>query len=333
MKVLAIIPARSGSRSIPDKNIQSLHGKPLLAYSIEHALESDEVNRIILSTDSEYYAKIARSFGAEVPFLRPSEISSDESKDYQVFTHTLSWLKENENYQPDIVVHLRPTSPFRRKGDIDAMVRILKNNVGWDCIRSVTMHKESAFKMWFLRDGLLSPVVNFKPSLELYNEPRQKLEPTYIQNACIDVVRYSTIVQKRSMTGNVIGSYVMNYFGDIDEWRDFNKAKRLDYLLLVNKVFCIDIDGVIAALSPGNDYNLAIPLVENINRINKLFDNGNKIILFTARGSMTHIDWRSVTEKQLKKWNVKYHQLKFEKPAADYYIDDRMLDLNDINFT
>ena len=98
-----------------------------------------------------------------------------------------------------------------------------------------------------------------------------------------------------------------------------------------NKVFCFDIDGVIASITPNAEYNAATPIKENIKIINKLFDNGNKIILFTARGSTTGIDWRQTTESQMKEWGVRYDELKFGKPSADYYIDDKMLSLKDLS--
>ena len=106
MNILAVIPARSGSKSVKNKNIRLIDGKPMLAYSIEHALKSRLINRVILSTDSEKYAEIGRQFGAEVPFIRPAEFATDTSLDIDVFRHALLWLKENENYEADIVVQL-----------------------------------------------------------------------------------------------------------------------------------------------------------------------------------------------------------------------------------
>src|SRR5687768_2663157 len=115
--VLALIPARGGSKRIPRKNIHLVAGKPMIAYSIEQALQTPEITRVIVSTDDEEIAAIARSWGAEVPFLRPAEISQDLSTDLEVFTHALFWLAEHENYHPAICVHLRPTHPVRRIED------------------------------------------------------------------------------------------------------------------------------------------------------------------------------------------------------------------------
>ena len=145
MEVCAIIPARSGSKSVPHKNIRQMAGKPMLAYSIEHALKSEKINRVIVSTDSEQYAQIARSYGAEVPFLRPEEYATDTALDYDVFLHALTWLQEKEGYEPDLVVQLRPTYPIRMISDLDAMIDRLWEQKEADAIRSD--HKAS-FSGW-----------------------------------------------------------------------------------------------------------------------------------------------------------------------------------------
>lgn len=336
MKILAIIPARSGSKSIPHKNIRSLSGKPLLAYSIEHAIKSEMINRVIVSTDSEQYAEIARSFGAETPFLRPKEISQDNSNDREYFIHALAWLKENENYVPEICVQLRPTHPIRKVEDIDAMIQLMTDNPDADSVRSVVKNETyTPYKMWFLtKDNELKPIITETDIPEPYNQPRQALPETYFQNASVDVIRTSTILDKNSLSGDKILGYVMDEEYDIDNEKEFERAQiRLMELKSADaepKTYCFDIDGVIASITPGNDYSLAAPLPENIKKINRLYESGNKIILFTARGTMTKIDWCETTIKQMKDWGVKYHQLQFGKPAADFYIDDRNLDINRI---
>ena len=146
-KILAIIPARSGSKSVPHKNIRLINGKPMLAYSIEHAKKSKYINRIILSTDSENYAEIGKEYGAEVPFLRPDEYATDTALDIDVFYHCLDFLKKEEGYIPDIVVQLRPTYPIRNVDDIDAMIELLLENPEADSVRSIAPAKEIAYKM------------------------------------------------------------------------------------------------------------------------------------------------------------------------------------------
>ena len=338
-KVIAIIPARSGSKSIPDKNIRSLHGKPLMAYSIEHAKASRYIDRVIVSTDSSQYANTAKKYGAEAPFLRPPEISQDDSLDIELFQHALDWLKCNENYLPDICVHLRPTHPVRNIIDIDNMIELLINDPMADSIRSVIKNKTVIpYKMWFF-DGdskRLTPIISDSSLPEAYNTPRQYLPSTYFQNASVDIVRTHTLLHKGSMNGDVILGYVMDEEFDIDYDADF---KRVEKHLVENefkagvstgKRYCFDIDGVLASLTPGNNYSEASPIKENIELVNSLHDNGNTIILFTARGSATGIDWKNITENQMQTWGVKYHELMFGKPAADYYVDDRAVNIYDL---
>lgn len=332
-RVIAIIPARSGSKSIKDKNIRIMNGKPMMAYSIEHALASKKIDRILVSTDSPAYKEIAESFGAEVPFLRPAAIAQDSSLDIEVFQHTLQWLKENENYEPDICVHLRPTHPIRNSKDIDAMIELLESNQEIDSVRSVSPVKQTPYKMWlFNTDSIqISPIVTCSIP-EAYNAPRQILPQAYMQNACIDVVRTKTILEQNSMSGRHIAGYRMNYDFDIDTENDFLAAERA-LLLSTAKAegrrlkICCDIDGILAAKTPRNNYDEAIAIPHNLSILNALYERGHYIVLFTARGYSSGIDWKDTTKKQMQSWGVKYHELLFSKPDADVYIDDKFMEL------
>ncbi len=325
--IIAIIPARSGSKSVPHKNIRMLAGKPMLAYSIEHALKSRYIKRVILSTDSEDYAAIGRKYGAEVPFLRPAEYATDTALDIEVFHHCLTYLKEKEGFVPDIVVQLRPTYPIRKVEDIDRMIELLLQNPKADSVRSIAPAKEIPYKMWHKDSrGCLSPVMTEIP--ECYNMPRQKLPKVYYQNACIDVVRGRVILEDYSMTGKCIYGYEMDKNYDIDTEEEFKKAEAYLIVAQGGKRFVFDIDGVIAKLQPQNDYSLAEPNKDMIDAINSLYRMGNRIILLTARGYVTGIDWKEVTERQLREWGLCYHELHFGKPNADYYIDDKMISMD-----
>lgn len=326
-EVLAIIPARSGSKSVKDKNIRDIDGKPMIAYSIEHALQSPSIDRVIVSTDSEKYAKIAREYGAEVPFMRPAEYATDTALDYDVFLHALTYLKETEGYEPDIVVQLRPTYPIRKIEDIENMIKYLEEHPDTDSIRCVAPAKEIAYKMWRMDEetGLLSPIMKDIP--ECYNMPRQQLPKVYYQNACIDVFRSTVVTEKHSMTGDVIAGYPMEDNFDIDTEEEFQKAEEYLKITHGNKTFVFDIDGVIAKLQKDLDYALSEPNEPMIQIINKLYGYGNRIVLFTARGYVTGKDWTQVTKDQMQRWEVKYHELKFGKPNADYYVDDKMLSM------
>lgn len=224
IEVLAVIPARSGSKSVKDKNIRMMVGKPMIAYSIEHALKSRSINRVIVSTDSKKYADIAEKYGAEVPFIRPAEYATDTALDLEVFRHVLSFLKENEDYEPDIVVQLRPTYPIRDIQDIDNMIKYLIQHPEVDSIRSVAPAKEIPYKMWFMNDNqILEPIIKDIP--ECYNMPRQQLPKVYYQNACIDAFRTEVVTKKNSMTGDVIAGYCMRDNFDIDTKEEFLKAE------------------------------------------------------------------------------------------------------------
>ena len=224
MEVLAIIPARSGSKSVRDKNIRDMAGKPMIAWSIEHAIKCESINRVIVSTDSQKYADIALEYGAEIPFLRPAELATDTALDYDVFKHALEYLAAEENYHPDIVVQLRPTYPIRDTSDIEAMIKMLVENPKADSVRCIAEANEVAYKMWREgEDGRIVPLLTDIP--EAYNMPRQQLPKIYYQNACIDVMRASTVLEKHSMSGDVILGYKMNHNFDIDTEEEFKRAE------------------------------------------------------------------------------------------------------------
>ena len=331
MEILALIPARSGSKSIPHKNIVTFHGKPLIAHSILQAKLSNYITRTITSTDSELYASISREYGSETPFLRPVDIAADESTDLEVFLHALDWLWENERYRPEICVHLRPTYPTRGVDIIDKAVELLLSDKEYDSVRTVSPSPETPFKMWFMNvDGDLEAVVHSNLE-EPHNLPRQILPQSYIQNACVDVVRTRVILNDNSMTGKNIRGLIMPDFNDIDNFSQFESAlSEVSPEVIVGKRIVFDIDGVIATITPENDYSSAEPILHTIELINRLYEMGNKIILSTARGTMTGIDWSEITIAQLAKWGVKYHELHFGKQAGDYYIDDRMINLSEL---
>ena len=221
-EVLAIIPARSGSKSVKDKNIRLINGKPMIAYSIGHALQENCIDRVIVSTDSSQYAEIAREYGAETPFLRPAEYAADTSLDIEVFRHALQYLADKEGYYPELIVQLRPTYPVRRISDIENMVRYMKDT---DSMRCIAPAKEIAYKMWFKdSNNLLTPIMTDIP--ECYNMPRQQLPKIYYQNACIDVIRADVILKQNSMSGKKIAGYEMDENFDIDTEEEFLAAEK-----------------------------------------------------------------------------------------------------------
>jgi N-acylneuraminate cytidylyltransferase len=230
-EVLAVIPARGGSKGIPRKNIKDFAGFPLIAYSIAAAKQSSLVTRVIVSTDDEEIAEIARQWGAETPFLRPEEFARDNTLDLPVMQHCLAWLKENEDYQPDMVVWLRPTSPIRPTHCVDDAIRTLLDHPEADSIRGVIPAGQNPFKMWTVDadSGALNPLLQVEGVKEPYNAPRQVLPTAYWQTGHIDAIRTKTILEQQSMTGDVIFPLMIDtrYTVDIDIASDWDSAERL----------------------------------------------------------------------------------------------------------
>ena len=223
-KILAIIPARGGSKGIPRKNIRPFAGYPLIAFSIAAALQAEIVTRVIVSTDDEEIADISRRLGAETPFLRPAELAADGTTDLPVFQHALTWLSEHENYLPEMVVHLHPTSPVRPRGCLDRGIRLLLANPEAECVRSVLEPIQSPYKMWSIGEqtGYMIPLLSLPGIIEPYNIPRQCLPKAYIQTGHTNVIRPATI-QGGSMTGRVILPLVIDasYEVDLDNLQDW----------------------------------------------------------------------------------------------------------------
>jgi N-acylneuraminate cytidylyltransferase len=230
-EILALIPARGGSKGIPRKNIRRFAGYPLIVWSIAAAKQSPVVTRVIVSTDDEEIAAVARQYGAETPFLRPAEFAQDNTTDLPVFQHALEWLDEHEGYQPEIVLQLRPTSPVRPKDCVDSAINILLKHEDADCVRGVVPAGQNPHKMWRFAgdDQPLKPLLAVEGIGEPYNAPRQLLPPVYWQTGHIDAIRVATIKRKKSLTGDVIYPLVIDprYTVDIDNLSDWAKYEAL----------------------------------------------------------------------------------------------------------
>ena len=228
-EVLAIIPARGGSKSIPGKNIKLFAGNPLLSYSIAAGVQAELVDRVIVSTDDEHIASVAKQYGAEIPFLRPVELAQDHTPDLPVFKHALNWLQEEQSYTPDILVQLRPTSPVRPQRCVDRALTLLLDTPEADSVRGVVPSGQNPYKMWRLMDeGGMRPLMD-GDFTEPYNMPRQQLPDTYWQTGHIDAIRVSTVQSKDSLSGENIFPMIMDpsYTVDIDTPRDWERAEWL----------------------------------------------------------------------------------------------------------
>jgi YrbI family 3-deoxy-D-manno-octulosonate 8-phosphate phosphatase len=232
-EVLAIIPARGGSKGIPGKNIRYFAGYPLIAYSIAAAQQSEYVTRVIVSTDDEKIAGVAKQFGAEIPFMRPDELAEDSTLDFPVFEHALKWLKGHEGYEPDIVIQLRPTSPIRPPSCVDDAIKVLLQHPQADSVRGIVPAGQNPHKMWRIDSttGQMNNLLDVPGVAEPYNAPRQILPPVFWQTGHIDAIRAETILVKKSMSGDVIMPLVLDprYTVDIDNLYDWERYEHLFY--------------------------------------------------------------------------------------------------------
>ena len=219
----AIIPARSGSKGVPNKNIKLLGGIPLFAFSIIAAKMITKVDRVIVSTDSREYAEIAIKFGADVPFLRPEEISSDKSSDFDLFFHALNWLKENERIVPDYLLHLRPTTPLRDPKIMEKAINIfMKNKEIATSLRSGHLAPESPFK-WFLKDAN-NYFKGIRDDLtpEKVNLPRQDFPTVYIPDGYIDIIKTKVVLDTGTIHGDKMLVFESPFCVEVDTLDDFN---------------------------------------------------------------------------------------------------------------
>lgn len=207
-EVLALIPARGGSKSIPRKNLIDLAGKPLIAYSIGHALDCPSITRTIVSTDDAEIAEVSLRFGAEVPFRRPAEAASDSATDLQVFRHALSFLQE-QGYLPDLVVHLRPTGPLRDPKLIEHAIQLMLRHSEADSLRAVGLAEQTPYKMWRIEGSYLKQALTLPGFPESHSMPRQKLPSIYHQNGYVDIVRPNTVLELDSMVGRTVLPFIV----------------------------------------------------------------------------------------------------------------------------
>jgi CMP-N,N'-diacetyllegionaminic acid synthase len=230
-RILGIIGARSGSKSIPDKNIKSLLGKPLMAWIIEAAKKSKHINRLILSTDSEKYIKIGEQYGVEAPFLRPDKYSTDTASDVDYLTHAVKWIEKNQNWKPDIILRLPPTSPLCETESIDACIELLLKDPGATSARTITTAPKHPYKLWKVNGDTLQPYIAKEQSG--FREPSSMARQFYNVDvyAHVDViaVRYNTLMKDGLLTGEKTRYHKIDkkFAVDIDNENDFLLAEIL----------------------------------------------------------------------------------------------------------
>ncbi len=229
-EVLALIPARGGSKGIPRKNIRPFAGQPLIAFSIAAGLQAHSVTRVIVTTDDQEIARVARDCGAETPFLRPPGLAQDRTLDLPVFQHALNWLAQHEDYHPEVVVHLRPTTPIRPPDLVDRAVALLLAHPEADSVRGITPAHQNPFKMWLMDgdDRPIRPLTTVSGIDEPYNSPRQVLPTAYTHTGLIDIIRPATILDQNSMSGRTILPILFDpaYDADLDTPQDWKRAEQ-----------------------------------------------------------------------------------------------------------
>lgn len=230
-KVFALIPARAGSKGVPNKNIRLLGGHSLLAWSIMAAKKSRLIDRVIVSTDSEEYAKLAIKLGAEAPFLRPSEISGDRSTDYDFVLHALNWFAENGG-EPEYIAHIRPTTPLRNPKLIDEAIQLLIQSAHPTALRSAHEMSESAYKTFEISlDGRFKQVGSNGSALDAANNARQQFPKTYQANGYVDILSTAFIRKNHLIHGDWVLPFITPPIIEVDSENDFSM---LEYQLACN---------------------------------------------------------------------------------------------------
>jgi N-acylneuraminate cytidylyltransferase len=220
--IIALIPARSGSKRVPDKNINPLAGHPLMAYTISAAMQSGIFSRVMVSTDSEKYADIARYYGAEVPFLRPPEFAGDTSPDIEWVAYTLTRLQD-EGVIFDCFSILRPTSPFRLPDTIVRAWNAFLAEEGVDSLRAVEKCREHPGKMWVVRGRRMTPLLPLGPAHQPWHSSQYpSLPEVYVQNASLEIAWSRVVFEEKTIAGNVVMPFFTQGYEGVDVNRPYD---------------------------------------------------------------------------------------------------------------
>lgn len=344
-KILAVVPARGGSKGIPLKNLRKIAGASLIEHTGQLIRKLNWVDRAVVSTDHEEIAQAAENAGLAAPFRRPVELSGDRIGDIPVLQHALLATEKIDGCEYDIIVMLQPTSPLRRpehvtatvnkliEKNLDAVWTVSPTDLKYHPLKQLVLDEQEKLSLWDSRGNQIIA--------------RQQLAPVYHRNGAAYALTRACLLEQSSLLGINSGAVIIDEpMLSIDTEADLALAE--SFLPADTKqsatssafpqeggaeskyrTFVVDIDGVLATLVPDNDYSRCQPMSENICVINNLYAAGHRIILFTARGSATGIDWEDVTRSQMIEWGVRHHILQFGKPAADFYIDDRFITIKE----
>jgi len=336
-KFLGLIPCRSGSKRVKNKNQLTFLSQSLIQRTYDLANKSEFIDNIILSTDSQDYLNSIKKTNKFIDIGLRSEINSLDFSTDQDFIKEVVEKLEKKNIFFEYIIHLRPTYPALTTDKIDEAAIYFLNNPRATSLKSV--EKLSLLKEKCLQEDEKDSkrLINLygKNDNSLSSLPSQKCTNLFAQTAAIDI--YKVQITK---TGSLWGDYCLKfelgqYNADIDYYFDIPSAySALDYLEIEKKIInnkpieiSFDIDGVIFSRTLKQNYVEVEPNYWVIKFINFLFEKGCKIIIFTARGSKTGKDWKKITIAQLKKYSVSYSELVFGKPGSDFYVDDKSISL------
>jgi len=229
MKVVALIPARGDSKSIKNKNIILVKNKPLIAHTIIAAKKCKLIDEIYVSTDSKKIKKFSIKFGAKVPFLRPKNISRDQSTDLQAMSHFNNWYLNFFKKKIDLIVHLRVTTPFRKPEMIDKAISIMIQKSEYTSLRSFVEAKLTPFKVWVKKSNRAIPIIKTKK--EYHSMGRQFIPKTYEHAGYIDIIRPKETINKNSMAGKKVFFFKIDQLKEkyinIDDKKDLIIARSL----------------------------------------------------------------------------------------------------------
>lgn len=224
--MLAIIPARGGSKGVPGKNIKLLNGKPLIAYTIEAALASDSIERVIVTTDSCEIAEVAKKYGAEVPFIRPASLAEDGTKAQDVYIHAIEYMRNEMDVCIEKFMVLLPTAPFRNAKHIDEAVNLFERS---KAITLISIRKADIPASWLLNKDDNNMIVNCGFDAETSSGNRQGNTEHFLPNGAIYILDYKLLKTKSTYYSNKTIGYLMDYLTsiDIDTYEDFEYAEYL----------------------------------------------------------------------------------------------------------
>jgi N-acylneuraminate cytidylyltransferase len=237
--IIALIPARAGSKGIVDKNIKNLCGHPLLSFSVKAGKKTSGIDRVIISSDSLEYIEIAKEYGAEAPFIRPQAISGDKSTDFECVKHTLDFLQAEEGAVPEYIVHLRPTTPFRNPDLISKAIELIKSDQNATALRSAHEMSETAYKCLEIKNGLFKPMGSNSFDMDTANLPRQMFPKTYSANGYVDILKSEFILSSGKIHGDHVIPFITPPALEVDNENDFKILERSidENMIIVQRLF------------------------------------------------------------------------------------------------